>query len=174
MFQVRENCSPTIEKCIIHSLSHYGAAVSVSGTGSEPIIRKCEISDCENVGLIVTERAKGLYEDNEISRNALAGIWVKNCANPIMRRNHIHHGKDVGIFCFDGGLGFFDSNDIHDNRIAGFEVKAHANPTVVGCEIHHGQTGGIYVHEHGMGQFINNKIHSNKVIIMIIRFIQDM
>ena len=81
-----------------------GAAVSVSGTGAEPVIRHCEISECENVGLIITERAQGLYEDNEISRNALAGIWVKNFANPIMRRNHIHHGKDVGIFCFDGGL----------------------------------------------------------------------
>ncbi|KAF2356906.1 Parallel beta-helix repeat-2, partial [Trinorchestia longiramus] len=183
--EVQENCSPLIEHCVIRSLSHrelrwcwivvvvcpvgdpgeklrVGAAVSVSGVGAEPTIRKCEISDCENVGLIVTERAQGLYEDNEISRNALAGIWVKNYANPIMRRNHIHHGKDVGIFCFDGGLGYFDSNDIHNNRIAGFEVKAHANPTVVHCEIHHGQTGGIYVHEHGMGQFIENKIHSNK------------
>ncbi|KAA0188726.1 hypothetical protein HAZT_HAZT002692 [Hyalella azteca] len=160
--EVQGNCSPLIEHCIIRSLSHLGAAVSVSGVGAEPTIRRCEISDCENVGLIVTDRAQGLYEDNEISRNALAGIWVKNYANPIMRRNHIHHGKDVGIFCFDGGLGYFDSNDIHNNRIAGFEVKATANPTVVHCEIHHGQTGGIYVHEQGMGQFIENKIHSNK------------
>lgn len=80
-----------------------GAAVCVSGLGAEPGIRHCEISDCENVGLIIKDRAQGHYEDNEISRNALAGIWVKDYANPIMRRNHIHHGKDVGIFCFDGG-----------------------------------------------------------------------
>ncbi|KAK8398329.1 hypothetical protein O3P69_003895 [Scylla paramamosain] len=160
--EIQENCAPTIEHCIIRSVSHLGAAVSVSGPGADPGIRHCEISDCENVGLIITDRAQGHYEDNEISRNALAGIWVKNYANPIMRRNHIHHGKDVGIFCFDGGQGYFEANDIHNNRIAGFEVKAQANPTVVRCEIHNGQTGGIYVHEHGMGQFIENKIHSNK------------
>ena len=47
---------------------------------------------------------QGIYEDNEISRNALAGVWVKNNANPIMRRNHIHHGRDVGIFTFDNGM----------------------------------------------------------------------
>lgn len=47
---------------------------------------------------------QGMYEDNEISRNALAGVWVKNHANPIMRRNHIHHGRDVGIFTFDSGM----------------------------------------------------------------------
>lgn len=159
--EVGENCSPTVDHCIIRSTSVVGAAVCVSGVSANPVIRHCDISDCENVGLYVTDYAQGTYEDNEISRNALAGIWVKNYANPIMRRNHIHHGRDVGIFTFDNGLGYFEANDIHNNRIAGFEVKAGANPTVVHCEIHHGQTGGIYVHENGLGQFIDNKIHSN-------------
>lgn len=76
----------------------------MNGVGANPIIRHCDISDCENVGLYVTDYAQGTYEDNEISRNALAGIWVKNFANPIMRRNHIHHGRDVGIFTFDNGM----------------------------------------------------------------------
>lgn len=159
--EVSDNCSPVVDHCIIRSTSVVGAAVCVSGAGADPIIKHCDISDCENVGLYVTDYAQGTYEDNEISRNALAGVWVKNHANPIMRRNHIHHGRDVGIFTFENGQGYFESNDIHNNRIAGFEVKAGANPTVVKCEIHHGQTGGIYVHENGRGQFIENKIHNN-------------
>jgi len=181
--EVGENCSPTIDHCIIRSTSVVGAAVCVSGVGANPYIKYCDISDCENVGLYVTDYAQGTYEHNEISRNALAGIWVKNFASPIMRENHIHHGRDVGIFTFDNGMvsaaavvpavsllkfhlhihlqGYFEKNDIHNNRIAGFEVKAGANPTVVKCEIHHGQTGGIYVHENGLGQFIENRIHSN-------------
>lgn len=158
--EITENCSPTIDHCRIKSTS-VGAAVCVSGSGADPCIKHCFIKDCENVGLYVTDYAQGTYEDNEISGNALAGIWVKNHANPIMRRNHIHHGRDVGIFTFDNGLGYFEHCDIHNNRIAGFEVKAGANPTVIKCEIHHGQTGGIYVHENGRGQFIENKIHSN-------------
>jgi F-box protein 11 len=80
-----------------------GAAVCVNGDGANPLVKHCDISDCENVGLYVTDYAEGTYEDNEISRNALAGIWVKNYASPIMRRNHIHHGRDVGIFTFDHG-----------------------------------------------------------------------
>lgn len=52
----------------------------------------------------MTDYAHGTYEHNEISRNALAGIWVKNFASPIMRENHIHHGRDVGIFTFDNGM----------------------------------------------------------------------
>ncbi|XP_028969124.1 F-box only protein 11 [Galendromus occidentalis] len=159
--EINENSAPIIDHCIIRSSSVVGAAVCVSGTGAEPTVRHCDISDCENVGLYITDHAQGLYEENEISRNALAGVWVKNHANPVMRRNHIHHGRDVGVFTFDNGLGYFEANDIHNNRIAGFEVKAGANPTVVRCEIHHGQTGGVYVHESGRGQFLVNKIHSN-------------
>lgn len=159
--EINENSAPIVDHCIIRSLSVVGAAVCVSGMGAEPTLRHCDISDCENVGLYITDHAQGLYEENEISRNALAGVWVKNHANPVMRRNHIHHGRDVGVFTFDNGLGYFEANDIHNNRIAGFEVKAGANPTVVRCEIHHGQTGGVYVHENGRGQFLVNKIHSN-------------
>lgn len=81
-----------------------GAAVCVNGVAANPHIKYCDISDCENVGLYVTDYAQGTYEHNEISRNALAGIWVKNFASPIMRENHIHHGRDVGIFTFDNGM----------------------------------------------------------------------
>lgn len=116
----------------------------VSGQGACPTIKHCNISDCENVGLYITDHAQvkintfiyifpskcsivcskstqtysqglwfliaslclfqGIYEDNEISNNALAGIWVKNHGNPIIRRNHIHHGRDVGVFTFDHGM----------------------------------------------------------------------
>ncbi|KAF0302839.1 F-box only protein 11 [Amphibalanus amphitrite] len=156
-----DQCSPTVDHCVVRSRSLVGAAVCVSGARAEPIVRHCDISECENVGLYITDYAQGVYEDNEISKNLLAGIWVKNHANPVMRRNHIHHGRDVGIFTFNNGQGYFEANDIHANRIAGFEVKAGANPTVVRCDIHHGQTGGIYVHENGLGQFLENRIHSN-------------
>ncbi|CAH1263615.1 FBXO11 [Branchiostoma lanceolatum] len=160
--EINTNCRPIISNCIIRSSSTVGSAVCVTGSGAQPTIRNCNISDCENVGLYVTDHAQGFVEDCEISGNALAGIWVKNYANPIMRRNHIHHGRDVGVFTFEKGMGYFEQCNIHHNRIAGFEVKAGANPTVVNCEIHHGQTGGIYVHEKGRGQFIDNKIHSNQ------------
>ncbi|WAR19120.1 FBX11-like protein [Mya arenaria] len=138
--------TPDIATSVPHH-KHYALEVTEN---CSPTIDHCRIKS-----------TSGTYEDNEISGNALAGIWVKNYANPIMRRNHIHHGRDVGIFTFDYGQGYFENCDIHNNRIAGFEVKAGANPTVIQCEIHHGQTGGIYVHENGRGQFIENKIHSN-------------
>ena len=74
------------------------------GSGCSPRIVRCKISDCDNVGLFVSEGAQGVYEDNDIFSNRLAGVWVKSGANPIMRRNEVHHGKDAGFFIFDGGM----------------------------------------------------------------------
>lgn len=102
--EIGESCSPTVDNCIIRSSSVVGAAVCVTGSGANPTIRNCDISECENVGLYVTNYAQGIYEHNEICKNALAGIWVKDFASPIMRENHIHHGRDVGIFTFENGM----------------------------------------------------------------------
>lgn len=57
--------------------------------------------DCENVGIYITDGACGHFEECEIARNNLAGVWVKNQANPVFRRCTIHHGRDVGIFTFE-------------------------------------------------------------------------
>lgn len=35
-----------------------GAAVCVSGAGADPHIKRCDISDCENVGLYITDYAQ--------------------------------------------------------------------------------------------------------------------
>uniref|UniRef100_A0A8D3CGA2 F-box only protein 11 n=1 Tax=Scophthalmus maximus TaxID=52904 RepID=A0A8D3CGA2_SCOMX len=147
--EITVNCSPIIDHCIIRSTCTVGSAVCVSGQGACPTIKHCNISDCENVGLYITDHAQGIYEDNEISNNALAGIWVKNHGNPIIRRNHIHHGRDVGVFTFDHGMVRYYCN------LKLYSVRSS-------CNIHRNRiTGGIYVHEKGRGQFIENKIYAN-------------
>ncbi|GMT11235.1 hypothetical protein PFISCL1PPCAC_2532 [Pristionchus fissidentatus] len=158
---VSDETSPIIDRCIIHSSSNVGAALCVKKSLANPKVRHCAITDCENVGVYITDGATGCFEDCEIARNALAGVWVKNQANPFFRRCHIHNGRDVGIFTFEYGMGFFEKCNIHSNRISGIEVKQHANPTVVRSDVHDGLTGGIYVHEKGRGQFMENRIYGN-------------
>lgn len=85
-------------------LSLGSAAVHIHGSGAAPKMYNCKISECSNVGLFISDGAQGVYEENDISANRLAGVWVKAGANPIMRRNEVHHGKDAGFFIFDGGM----------------------------------------------------------------------
>ncbi|KAK0411423.1 hypothetical protein QR680_005646 [Steinernema hermaphroditum] len=154
---VTDNATPFIDHVNINSLSSVGAAVTVKKEHANPRMRHCTICDCENVGIYITDHACGTYEDCEIARNNLAGVWVKNHANPVFRRCHIHHGRDVGVFTFESGMGYFEGCDIHGNRISGIEVKNNANPTVVRCDVHHGTTGGIYVHGKGRGIWITSQ-----------------
>lgn len=128
-----------ITNCILKSTCEVGATIYVHGENTEPTIKNCTVADCMCVGFFIDSYARGLYVNNYIARNSLAGIWVKN-ADPIFKYNVCSDGRDVGIFCFDNAQGYFDSNDIYGNRIANFECKG-ANPTVVKCTIHHGKTG---------------------------------
>jgi len=159
--EVCNDSTPIIQHCNITSQSNCSAAVHIHGSGAAPKMYNCKISECSNVGLFISDGAQGVYEENDISANRLAGVWVKAGANPIMRRNEVHHGKDAGFFIFDGGMGYYEDNEVHSNRIAGIEVRSGANPTVVRCHIHHGFTGGIYVHDDGRGEFLCNRIHTN-------------
>ena len=44
---------------------------------------------------------QGLLEDNNIHRNRIAGIEIKNDANPVITRCHIHHGSTGGVYVHD-------------------------------------------------------------------------
>ena len=85
---------------------------------------------------------QGIYDDNEVSNNSLAGICVKHNGNPIVRRNQIHSGRDVGLFVYDHGMvsySFFlvfgscckwkrcESRDVHHwIRITVLSIWCHA------------------------------------------------
>ncbi|CDR18340.1 unnamed protein product [Oncorhynchus mykiss] len=56
--EITVNCSPNIDHCIIRSTCTVGSAVCVSGQGACPTIKHCNISDCENVGLYITDHAQ--------------------------------------------------------------------------------------------------------------------
>uniref|UniRef100_A0A915EMP9 F-box protein 11 n=1 Tax=Ditylenchus dipsaci TaxID=166011 RepID=A0A915EMP9_9BILA len=186
--QITDESDVVIDYCIIHSSSFVGAALCVKKALATPRIKHCLVCDCENVGIFISDNAQGRFEDCEIARNNLAGVWVKNHANPNFRRCHIHHGRDVGIFTFDNGMGYFEKCNIHGNRISGIEVKHHANPTVVRCDIHHGQTGGfmsmkrdiftgnqggVYIFGEGRGLIEQNNIYGNALAGIQIRTNSD-
>ena len=66
-----------------------GAALCVKKNLANPRVRHCSVCDCENVGIFISDYAQGIFEDCEIARNNLAGVWVKNNANPTFRKCHM-------------------------------------------------------------------------------------
>ena len=45
--------------------------------------------------------SQGVLEENDIHRNRIAGIEIKNDANPIITRCLIHHGSTGGVYVHD-------------------------------------------------------------------------
>eukprot|EP01135_Chromosphaera_perkinsii_P004666 Nk52_evm15s293 gene=Nk52_evmTU15s293 len=153
--------APMLRHCLMTSNCMGAACVYVHGKGTKPFVFNSIISQCSHVGIFVENKAEGHFFGNDISKNKLAGIWIKNGASPIFKKNSIHSGKDVGVFIFHNGDGILEENDIYRNRIAGIEVKTGGNPQLIRNYIHHGKTGGVYIHDHGGGVLESNKIFAN-------------
>lgn len=56
--EVVEQCQPIIDHCVIRSSSVVGAALCVRKAKAQPTVKHCTISDCENVGIYITDQAQ--------------------------------------------------------------------------------------------------------------------
>ena len=92
-----------IAKCSISNIITCG--ITISRTGSNPLIRRNKIWGGQNGGILVYNGGLGMIEHNEIFDNAMAGVWIKTDSNPVLRYNKIHDGRDGGICIFNGGKG---------------------------------------------------------------------
>uniref|UniRef100_A0A8C8G649 F-box only protein 11 n=1 Tax=Oncorhynchus tshawytscha TaxID=74940 RepID=A0A8C8G649_ONCTS len=168
--EITVNCSPSIDHCIIRSTCTVGSAVCVSGQGACPTIKHCNISDCENVGLYITDHAQGYFESCNIHRNRIAGFEVKAYANPTVVRCEIHHGQTGGIYVHEKGRGQFIENKIYANNFAGVQTLSIAlSPLLfpafyIACAV-----GGVYIFGDGRGLIEGNDIYGNALAGIQIR-----
>jgi len=65
-----------------------GAAVCVQGIGAEPHIRFCQISDCENVGLYITDYAQVCYLLLKVVHSLNVDEWIRVMDITITERQH--------------------------------------------------------------------------------------
>uniref|UniRef100_A0A673MCW2 DNA mismatch repair protein Msh2-like n=1 Tax=Sinocyclocheilus rhinocerous TaxID=307959 RepID=A0A673MCW2_9TELE len=180
--EITVNCSPNIDHCVIRSTCTVGSAVCVSGQGAGPTIKHCNISDCENVGLYITDHAQGYFESCNIHRNRIAGFEVKAYANPTVVRCEIHHGQTGGIYVHEKGRGQFLENKIYANNFAGVWITSNSDPTIRSCHISinqysfargnaifNGNQGGVYIFGDGRGLIEGNDIYGNALAGIQIR-----
>ena len=64
----------------------------------------------------------GVLEDNDIFRNAQAGVLISTESNPTLRRNRIYEGKAAGVEITNGATATLDGNSIFHNKFGGSHV----------------------------------------------------
>ena len=147
-----------LEGCDISSQSRACVAIR---NGADPRLRRNQIHDGKQGGVLVYDDGLGTLEDNDITANAHAGVEIKTGGNPTLRRNQIHDGKPGGVYVYDNGLGTLEDNDITANAHAGVSIKTGGNPTLRRNQIHDGKSGGVLVYDDGLGTLEDNDITAN-------------
>ncbi|MGI5411088.1 right-handed parallel beta-helix repeat-containing protein [Streptomyces chartreusis] len=147
-----------LEGCDISSQGIAGVAIR---DGADPRLRRNQIHDNKQAGVLVLDSGAGTLEDNDITGNTRAGVEIKTGGNPTLRRNQIHDNKQAGVFVYDSGMGTLEDNDITGNALSGVEIKTGGNPTLRRNQIHDNKQGGVFVYDDGMGTLEDNDITGN-------------
>ena len=147
-----------LEGC--HITSRSGACVGIHN-GADPRLRRNQIYDGKQNGILVHNDGLGILEDNDITGNTLAGVEIKTGGNPTLRRNLIHDGKQAGVFVLDNGLGTLEDNDITGNTKAGVVIMREGNPILRRNRINYNRHEAVRIHDGGSGMIEDNDLSEN-------------
>lgn len=73
-------------------------------------------------------------EENEIFRNAQAGVLISTQSHPTLRRNKIYDGLAAGVEITNNATATLDSNQIFNNRFGGLCLASGVQP-IVRCKL---------------------------------------
>ena len=123
----------------------------------------CSIFTCGlwSEGLTVCFLSSGLLEENDIFRNAQAGVLISTNSHPILRKNRIFDGFAAGgSHLHTGSNPVFKSTYRNVNRpflqyalltgtvffsLQGIEITNHATATLEGNQIFNNRFGGLFL-----------------------------
>jgi len=74
----------------------------------------------------------GILEENDILRNAQAGVLISTQSQPILRRNRIFDGLAAGVEITNNATATLEFNQIFNNRFGGLCLASGVQPTVRG------------------------------------------
>jgi parallel beta-helix repeat protein len=147
-----------LEGCDISS--QVGPCVGIHG-GADPRLRRNQIHDGNEGGVLVYAEGRGTLEDNDISGNALVGVEIESGADPTLRRNQIHDNKEGGVFVLDDGRGTLEDNDISGNGNAGATISIGGDPTLRHNKINRNKYQAVRIFEGGRGTLEDNDLTDN-------------
>lgn len=73
-----------------------------------------------------------MLEENDIFRNAQAGVLISTQSQPILRRNRIFDGLAAGVEITNNATATLEFNQIFNNRFGGLCLASGVQPTTRG------------------------------------------
>ena len=108
----------------------------------------------------MSEKGRGLVEDNDIFANRRAGVAILKEGAPLVKGNRIHDGRDSGVLVCENGKGSVVDNEIFANQMAGVAVGRGGASRITGNTIcGDGSGGSLCLSLHSKGLISANIIH---------------
>lgn len=79
---------------------------------------------------------QGILEENDIFRNAQAGVLISTQSHPILRRNRIFDGLAAGVEITNNATATLEENQIFNNRFGGLCLASGVQPIDTGKYYH--------------------------------------
>jgi F-box protein 11 len=74
----------------------------------------------------------GILEENDIFRNAQAGLLISTQSNPTLRRNRIFDGQAAGVEITNNATANLEGNKVFNNKFGGLCLASGVNPIMKG------------------------------------------
>ena len=70
----------------------------------------------------------GILEENDIFRNAQAGLLISTQSHPTLRRNRIFDGQAAGVEITNNATASLDGNKVFNNKFGGLCLASGVKP----------------------------------------------
>ncbi|MGW8376060.1 right-handed parallel beta-helix repeat-containing protein [Streptomyces sp. ODS28] len=153
-----EDCAPELNA--LRVMTRSAAGIEVRG-GARPTAKRCVVDNPSGLGISVTGRAGGVYEECEIVAAGQSGIAVRDGAHPRLENCRIHHASGAGISLHGEGSGAEAVGcEVYEIKGSGVRVTSRASAQLTGCQVHRTTADGVTLDSDAVLTLADCDIHS--------------
>ncbi|MFF3786120.1 right-handed parallel beta-helix repeat-containing protein [Streptomyces sp. NPDC001933] len=128
-----------------------GPGIVLSG-GTDPLLRRCRTARTKGPGLLVSDRARGTFEDCWLDSAQEAALHVRGSASPVLTGLTVRDSVQAGVLLEEESVAELDRLEVLDAGDVGIRIRSGANPLVRRARIGAAKGHGVEVVKDGRGR----------------------
>lgn len=150
-----------MQQCTVTVAPDWG--VSISGEGTEPLLRHCKVIENKGCGVVLYGGAEGQLVECEIAQNGAWGVGISDEGTaPTLQLCRVHKNKDTGVSVYGGAAGQLMVCEVAQNGYRGVRITDKGTaPTLQLCRVHGNSDEGVSVLCGAGGRLVQCQVEGN-------------
>ncbi|MFF2326500.1 MULTISPECIES: right-handed parallel beta-helix repeat-containing protein [unclassified Streptomyces] len=128
-----------------------GPGIVLSG-GTDPLLRRCRTARTKGPGLLVSDRARGTFEDCWLDSAEDAALHVRGSSSPVLIGLTVRDCAQTGVLLEEESVAELDRLEVLEAGGTGVRIRGGANPLVRRARIGAAKGHGVEVVKDGRGR----------------------